>query len=509
MSVSLTTSIALLLLTTTTAIAVENPGFERLLSATAHDVDSAEELSVPFWDIAFSDARATLDAVKPHSGKLSLRIESVAAADRPPSAAQFSQSIALERDAAERIRISAYARRAPATAGNRLAANVGLTVRQSAGGRLVYVDRRSVSLSGESDGWQRISLDVPIVPTADELRIGGYTEGSATIWFDSFAMDRIDLDALPEPAAPAAAYLRRALDLIAAHSMRRDEIGWPAFRQQTLRQLRGQRSVNEAQQAVQFALALLNDGHSYFMRPEQMTRLGQGPVSNARTGRPARDPTAALLGDTAYIRVPGFAGGSQRDQARFATALQGAIAKLGEAGHCGWIVDLRANRGGNLWPLLVGLGPLLPAGSLGATVAPGESEQMFWYQDGKAGLGSSVRLRVHEPVILAGPLKPIAILIDGSTASAAEILAMALAGQPEARSFGEPSRGATTATRVLPLSDGAAMVLAVAATRNLAGERISGSLQPDELIPSANRGEFDAVLNRAQAWIRMSDQCRP
>src|SRR5690606_40666707 len=61
-----------------------------------------------------------------------------------------------------------------------------------------------------------------------------------------------------------------------------------------------------------------------------------------------------LPGGAAYLLVPGFAGGSHAHQVDFAETLQALIRSLDEAGACGWIVDLRRNSGGNLWPMLLG-----------------------------------------------------------------------------------------------------------------------------------------------------------
>ena len=47
----------------------------------------------------------------------------------------------------------------------------------------------------------------------------------------------------------------------------------------------------------------------------------------------------------------------------------------------GWIVDLRHNRGGNMWPMVAGLGPLLGEGRAGAFVDPDGGATWWGYQD--------------------------------------------------------------------------------------------------------------------------------
>ncbi len=58
----------------------------------------------------------------------------------------------------------------------------------------------------------------------------------------------------------------------------------------------------------------------------------------------------------ARILVPGFSG---QDADGFATKLQAIVGELASKGPCGWIVDLRGNGGGNMWPMLAGVGPIL------------------------------------------------------------------------------------------------------------------------------------------------------
>jgi C-terminal processing protease CtpA/Prc len=248
-----------------------------------------------------------------------------------------------------------------------------------------------------------------------------------------------------------------------------------------------------------------------------MNRLDAGPVSNARTGRPTREPAwQSLGGGLGYIEVPGFAGGSQQAQADFASALQTIIVNLDAAGGCGWIVDLRGNRGGNLWPMLAGIGPLLEPGEAGAALYPNGRRQSFWYRDGRVGLGEYTQLRVRAPQTIANREAPVAVLTDGATASAAEILTVALRARPNSRTFGEPTRGAHSATRVYPLDDDAAIVLAVAATVNARGDRFEGPIAPDVRVAAANLGDRpggdparEPVVGAAIAWLHTASACTP
>ena len=193
------------------------------------------------------------------------------------------------------------------------------------------------------------------------------------------------------------------------------------------------------------------------------------------------------------------------DRVVFAEELHKLIGELESAGARKWILDLRDNQGGNLWPMLAGLGPLLGDGEAGASLRPDGDRRRIWYEDGKVGLGDYVQLRVRgEPYRLHSPGAPVAVLQDDETASAAEIVAAAFAARPSTRSFGTATRGATTATRTFPLMDGAALMLAVASTVDRHGRVLSGPIEPDELVVDAERGENlndQPAIEAARQWL--------
>src|SRR5690606_16331781 len=208
-------------------------------------------------------------------------------------------------------------------------------------------------------------------------------------------------------------YVEYALDLIDAHSIYRAGLDWPSFRRDVLAQARGADTQADAHLAVRYAIGRLGDLHGYLRAAERAEVLGRAPVSNARTGRaPIAPEGRSLPGGIGYLTVPGFAGGQHMQQVEFAEALQGVIRSLDSPEACGWIVDLRSNSGGNLWPMLLGLGPLIGDGDAVVATYPDGRREIVWYRDGKAGLGEFARLRVRgEPHRSNVPDARIALLI--------------------------------------------------------------------------------------------------
>src|SRR5262249_27262645 len=84
----------------------------------------------------------------------------------------------------------------------------------------------------------------------------------------------------------------------------------------------------------------------------------------------------------------------------------------------GWVVDLRGNIGGDMWPMLAGIGPILGEGGVGAFVGKGDKRKWV-YRDGRALEGEKVEMRATAPYQLKQADPPVAVLTDGQTAARA------------------------------------------------------------------------------------------
>src|SRR5690348_14278956 len=76
----------------------------------------------------------------------------------------------------------------------------------------------------------------------------------------------------------ALAYVTEALDYIQAHSVRRASLDWAALRQEVLELAAGAQTPAETYPAIERALELLGDQHSFFRTPEQQRLLKEGKM---------------------------------------------------------------------------------------------------------------------------------------------------------------------------------------------------------------------------------------
>lgn len=213
-------------------------------------------------------------------------------------------------------------------------------------------------------------------------------------------------------------------------------------------------------------------------------------------------PSGKLIERCAYVDVPEFMG-NVRLIAEYARHLQDIIRKLDSASPTGWIIDIRQNSGGNMYPMIAGLGPLLGNTTIGYVV-DAHSKDPWWYKDGSAGEGSHVSASVQPAYVAKTARAPIAVLISDGTMSSGEVVAIAFSGMANARFFGEKTNGLTTANEIFPLPDGADLVLADADETDRNGRAFPDGISPDEPVTSDWRqigNAADPVIARAIAWI--------
>jgi C-terminal processing protease CtpA/Prc len=345
----------------------------------------------------------------------------------------------------------------------------------------------------------------------------------------SFSTAQEKQHAPPPTAETARAYLAKALDAMEKHSLRRSEIDWSDLRHRAFERAANAKVPSETYETIRWAVKELGDGHSFFMAP---TSRPSKPSSNSQASKslkqasppsdshsnakanPASKPmtkTRTIAGSgwviastaedmhgelitktlngrerhVGYLLVPSFGGEDSFDPAKasqFANRLHDHIRRLDQSGATAWIVDLRFNSGGNMWPMLAGVGPLLNAKRVGAFVRKGE-ESVYWeYAEGRAGTMSNVNAVIDKPYTLKNPNAKLVVLVGKYCTSSGEAIAVAFRGRENTRFLGKPTGGATTSTQSVWMGDGAMLFVTNAIYADRTGAVYGGTLIPDDII---------------------------
>jgi C-terminal processing protease CtpA/Prc len=311
----------------------------------------------------------------------------------------------------------------------------------------------------------------------------------------------------PPPSPEALSYLDEALDIMKQKSLRRDSVDWKTLRTKTVTRLQGARDPRDTYEEIRYALASLGDFHSFLATPEQ-AESWKKERRNSVTETQVH--SELLFSRFAWISVPAFSSGNDTAMRSFAGRIQHVIAALDSADVCGWIIDLRKNVGGNMWPMIAGLGPILGEGELGSFVGAFGIRTSWWYKQGSAGLDTAALVAIAgPPYVVRRPNLPVAVLTGRNTASSGEAVLVAFRGRPATRSFGAGTRGLSTANEPFALSDGAMLVLTTAVFADRTGKAYGTVIDPDEHIQTGEQygPSSDPVVQAAVAWLKSQNPC--
>lgn len=294
----------------------------------------------------------------------------------------------------------------------------------------------------------------------------------------------------------AETYLNEALTIIRENALNRNQIDWDRMESVARAGANGAVTTQDTYPVIRFVLRELNDHHSQFLTPEEVARWSSAgivlPVSET------------IMEDIGYIHIYGFKSDHPVTAEQYATTIQSRLAQLVTQNPCGWIVDLRGNTGGNMWPMLAGLGPLLGEGLQGY-FKESDGEMVPWYyQNGQALIADGQPLvSVAQPLILEQTGQPVAVLIDDQTASAGEAIVVAFRGRDQTRFFGMPTAGLSTGNFGYELADGAIIMLTESVFTDRTGVTYGGELLPDELTEAGT-----ATIDAAAAWLMTQPSCK-
>jgi carboxyl-terminal processing protease len=297
------------------------------------------------------------------------------------------------------------------------------------------------------------------------------------------------------PAAPMSdavrTYLDRIVTIMQTNSIKRLTIDWTNFRSTVFNTTPSAQTVADAVPAIRMALTLLGDGHSSYMAANGQVVYVPNRSCTASSGALPELPT-----DVGYIKVGAFSGSSAA-ATDFATTIQGTIASRDRDNLIGWIVDLRQNGGGNMWPMIAGLGPIVGEDTLGFFIDPTGAKSVWGYRTGASWNNAFTVQAVAAPYTLKRPRPKVAVLVDNGVASSGEATYIAFRQRPNTRSFGTATCGLSTANVDFSLSDGALLNLTVSVMADRTGTPYGDSIAPDEGFVST----IDAA-QRAVAWLR-------
>lgn len=170
-----------------------------------------------------------------------------------------------------------------------------------------------------------------------------------------------------------------------------------------------------------------------------------------------------LLADNiAYLRIPSIMAWGDDAINSYALQVQQTLCTTLDADPDALIIDLRLNTGGNMYPMLAGLWPILGDETVLYTMFPNGEPQFIWFlkkgnlyaRDGVQTSFQNQITNVEPACKKANQSIKVYVLVGPLTASSGQATAVALMGRPNTLFIGEPTAdGYITANNYYPIGE--------------------------------------------------------
>jgi hypothetical protein len=454
---------------------IKNSSFETILDSNA---------TLPRdWSINGKGYSISSDSNIHFSGRRSLMISNSDQRNEK-DLADVIQYISYKTEKTKKLLISAYVKK------ENLVGTAELFVRLTNPITDDFISSGRKYVSEGSGDWQKINVLV-ITDRDVRIRINLRHHGTGTIWFDDLKMEDITGKDTTAAAPDAKELISQFIDSVKTYSLYADSINWTSLWMEVSDLSKGIKSMEEAHGILHYVLSkltLLGDNHSHIIIDPNKGSITQASQVDELPEKPEGSYMEKNIG---YIKVPAINTSDDSAGKLFANMVQQVIKDIDQKYKItGWIVDLRQNLGGSMFPMIAGLSPFLGFDTLGYFVNSKETSPWFNSKD-----------RKNELYILKNKDSKIAVLIGPHTASSGESTAISFIGKNNTKLFGQHSAGLTTSNLTIQLRDGSQLALATDVEADRNKKIYKKGIDPDVIVKDSDDGKVDACLEAAKKWI--------
>jgi carboxyl-terminal processing protease len=303
-----------------------------------------------------------------------------------------------------------------------------------------------------------------------------------------------------------------AVNYAKKESLNREKVDWDKINRRVMELSEKAESEEELLPALHFILESLEDKHGMVLldgKSSGYSRVedsrGSTELKRARS-KYNKGVVSEMLDDSvAYLRVPTSPDGGLEKDETYNIELQKQVCDLINKGAKNWIIDVRLNNGGNMYLMLSGLNQLLGEGKAGSIVDLKGTELEVWEMKGGNAYMSS-KQETKSGMVCPGLTNAgkIAVLTGPFTSSSGEILAIALRLKDNCLVFGETSKGFTTSTQGILVSEDLFFFCSTSFYSDGKGKIYRNGIDPDFRIDGGdNLSDLrsDAKVKAAMKWI--------
>lgn len=323
------------------------------------------------------------------------------------------------------------------------------------------------------------------------------------------------------PPADTAFPADQILQTIRTQSVHRGQFDFAKVEPEIRAKLKDAKSDAEKAAAIVALFARMNDVHSHlnyksrfyshYEGVDEATHRKIKPLMDRMRAQTDKVASRLLDGGVGYVLMPAMQAYNAEQVNKLGAELQKHVAELAERKPTGWIVDLRLNGGGNLYPMLAGLRHLLGDNVVGGTInADGakvqewvlKSDGLYWRDSAGDRRFAELKPSARTPE----PDAPVVVLCGPLTGSSGQATALAFLHRPHCVLMGEPTaKGYTTVINPFAINADTTLSLAVGFMADRTGAPYKEQVLPETILETAD--DFDDLTKdgkviAAKEWLK-------
>jgi C-terminal processing protease CtpA/Prc len=290
------------------------------------------------------------------------------------------------------------------------------------------------------------------------------------------------------------------IDAFKQNSIEKEKIDWKEFKKKVL-----EKALISKDSAIILALDLNGNPHTSFKY--KYRRLYPSKKQYKRDSAQFKPqfidfkkeiPEVGYLELTSLMTDPSNLQESQIKAFNYIKTLNDSIQSQDQGELKGWIIDLRNNSGGNMWPMLIALTPFYPNGTLGYFI--GDKKDISWSKvNGQIWYNETSQTNkfLEKPIFykLKNNKVKIAVLIGPRTSSSGEAVAISTKSIKNAKLFGTTSYGFATANRPVKIATDEYLIITTSVDADYNKVEYWDGIPPD-----FNYNDKE-ILNGLKAWF--------
>jgi C-terminal processing protease CtpA/Prc len=308
-------------------------------------------------------------------------------------------------------------------------------------------------------------------------------------------------------------YIDKTLVLIHNNALNKDKIDWNSLQTEVYNKVKDAENIQAALSVYPYLFEKIEDHHgwlSYKNKNYRWTKKSQridNDVVSSAIKKYEKVEAVLINNNMGYLRIPGNNDFNTKKMDSIAGNIVDEIDKINSIKIKGWIIDLRLNTGGNMYPMIAGISDLIGDNEKigGFVTSDKKSEGEWMLKNGNIYIDDNQVLNRRKVKIPVTKQLPVAVLISGFTASSGEMTAISLIGRKKTKIFGEDSAGYTTTNQGFKVDENSGLNLAIGYVVDRTGKIYIENVKPDvEIIGGDNFEEInkDKKITASIQWIK-------